>query len=84
MPKAKRRKNESFEAMFRRFKREMTGSGRKLEVGKSRFFASKPTPNKRKTSALRALEIKEKREYELRSGKIKEEDLYDRHHVGRP
>lgn len=70
----KRKKGESFDAMFRRFTRRLQQSGKVLDVRSGRFFERKPKKNKMKASALRRLVIGEKREYLLRSGKLKEED----------
>lgn len=69
----KRKKGESFEAMFRRWSRRVQQSGKILEVRAGRFREKKPTKNKRKASALRRLEIGAKREYLLRTGQLKEE-----------
>lgn len=70
----KRKKGESFEAMFRRFSRRVQSSGKMLTLRGSRFFARTPNRNKRRQSALRRLEMGAKREYLLRSGKLKEEE----------
>jgi ribosomal protein S21 len=72
---AKRKKGESFEALFRRFSRRFQQSGKALDVRASRFFAKKPNHTKVQDSAIRRLEIGEKREYMLKTGKIREEDL---------
>jgi ribosomal protein S21 len=71
----KRKKGESFEAMFRRFTRRVQQSGKTLDVRAGRFFASLPNRNKRRASALRRLEMGAKRDYLIRTGKLKEEDF---------
>ncbi len=71
----KRKKGESFEALFRRFSRRLQQSGKVLDVRGSRYFARTPNKNKNRDSALRRLELGEKREYLLKTGKVKEEDL---------
>lgn len=71
----KRKKGESFEALFRRFSRRLQQSGKVLEVRGSRFFERTPNKNKTRDSALRRLEMGAKREYLLKTGKVKEEDL---------
>lgn len=71
----KRKKGESFDAMFRRWTRRVQQSGKILDVRSGRYFEKKPKKNKVKESALRRIEIGEKREYLLKSGKLKEEDL---------
>lgn len=71
----KRKKGESFEAVFRRFSRRQQQSGKVLDVRAGRYFAKKAKPNKVKKSKLRSLEKGVKREYLLKTGKVKEEDL---------
>jgi ribosomal protein S21 len=71
----KRKKGESFEAVFRRFSRRLQQSGKALDVRAGRYFAKTAKPNKVKASKLRSLEKGEKREYLLKTGKVKEEDL---------
>lgn len=71
----KRKKGESFEALFRRFTRRIQQSGKPLNVRSGRFFAKKPNKNKLHESAVRRLEMGERREYMLKTGKIREEDL---------
>lgn len=72
---AKRKKGESFEALFRRFSRRVQQSGKNLTVRASRFLAKKPNKNRKRDSALRRLEMGAKREYMLKTGKITEEEL---------
>jgi ribosomal protein S21 len=69
----KRRKGESFESLMRRFGRRIQQSGKILEARKLRFFAEKPSKNKQKASALRRMEIKEKREYQMKIGQLVED-----------
>lgn len=71
----KRKKGESFEALFRRFSRRLQQSGKVLDVRGSRYFERPANKNKNRDSALRRLEIGERREYLLKTGKVKEEDL---------
>jgi ribosomal protein S21 len=71
----KRKKGESFEALFRRFSRRLQQSGKVLDVRASRYFERAPNKNRIQDSALRRLELGEKREYLLKTGKVKEEDL---------
>lgn len=70
----KRKKGESFEAMYRRFSRRFMQSGKKLTVAGKRYHAKKKTRNKRKDSALRGLKISEKRNWMIKTGKISEDD----------
>ena len=71
----KRKKGESFEAMFRRFSRRVQSSGKMLTIRARRFHEKKLSKNKMHESALRRINMGAKREYLLRSGKLKEEDL---------
>ena len=73
MVEVKRKKAESFESLLRRFSRRLQQSGKALEVRKLRFRASKPNKTKLKESALRRLQIREKREYLIKVGQLKEE-----------
>ncbi|MBI2475297.1 30S ribosomal protein S21 [Candidatus Uhrbacteria bacterium] len=73
MVDVKRKKGESFESLLRRFSRRLQQSGKQLEVRKLRYRASKPNKNKQRESALRRIEIREKREYLARIGQLKEE-----------
>jgi ribosomal protein S21 len=72
---ATRKKGESFDAMFRRWSRRVQQSGKVLNVRAGRYFTKKLTKNKAQEKALRGMKIGEKREYLLKSGKVKEEDL---------
>lgn len=74
----KRRKGESFEALFRRFSRRVQQSGRLIEARKIRFNVPKPSKNRTRDSALRRLEMRDKREYLIKAGKLVEEDRSQR------
>ncbi len=74
----RRKKGESFEAMFRRFSRRLQQSGKILTLRADRYHHKADSKNKMKASALRRLVMGEKREYLLKTGKIKEEDLRGR------
>ena len=71
----KRKKGESFEAVFRRFTRRMQQSGKPLTVRAKRFRTKDANKNRTRKSAIRRLEMGAKREYLLKTGKVKEEDL---------
>jgi ribosomal protein S21 len=71
----KRKKGESFEGMFRRFSRRVQQSGKILTARSNRFHEKDLTKNKRQEKKLRGLAIAEKIQYELRTGKITEQDL---------
>ncbi len=71
----KRRRGESFESLLRRFSKRVQQSGRLLQAKKIRFHAPKKSRSATRKSALRRLEITEKREYLIKSGKMVEEDF---------
>ncbi len=71
----KRKKGESFEAVLRRFSRRLQQSGKALDVRAGRYFAGTLTKNKQHESKIRSLTMGERREYLLKTGKVKEEDL---------
>lgn len=73
MVEVKRKKGESFESLLRRFSRRLQQSGKALEVRKFRFHTHKPNKTKQKTSALRRMQLREKREYLLRTGQLTED-----------
>lgn len=71
----KRKKGESFESMLRRFGRRVQDSGRILQARKIRFHSNAPSKNALRATALRREELKEKREYLIKTGKATEEDF---------
>lgn len=73
MVDVKRKKGESFESLLRRFSRRLQQSGKALEARKIRFHKDEPNKNKQRESALRRLKIRNKREYLMRIGQLKEE-----------
>ncbi|MFH0928571.1 MAG: 30S ribosomal protein S21 [bacterium] len=75
MTDVKRKKSESFESLLRRFNRRMQESGRVLQVRKTRFYAEKPNKTQTRSSAIRRKDMREKREYMLKTGKLKEEEM---------
>jgi ribosomal protein S21 len=73
MVDVKRRKGESFESLLRRFSRRVQQSGKMLEARKFRFHVEEPNKNAKRSSALRRMEIREKRDYLMKVGKLVEE-----------
>lgn len=69
----RRKKTESFESLLRRFTRRLQESGRVLQVKKTRFHAEKPGKTQLRDSALRRKAMREKREYLMKTGQLKEE-----------
>lgn len=82
MTEVKRKKGESFESLLRRFGNRMQMSGRLIQAKKVRFLKAKENPTKKKAAALKRIKTKNKIDYMLRSGKIKEEDLKRRKRGG--
>lgn len=75
MVDVKRKKGESFESLLRRFGRRVQDSGRLLQARKIRFHSQAPSKNASKAKAIRRQELREKREYLIRSGQATEEDF---------
>lgn len=71
----KRKKGESFEAVFRRYTRRMQQSGKPLTIRAKRYRVKPASKNRTRESAIRRLDMGAKREYLLKTGKVKEEDL---------
>ena len=69
---AKRKKGESFEAMFRRWSRRYQKSGKRFTLQAGLFHSKKDPKNKRKASKLRSLTKAEKRDWLVRTGKLVE------------
>lgn len=74
MTKVLRRKNESFEGLFRRFNRRVQLSGQLLEAKKIRYREDEPNETRKKNSALRRVQIAEDRAYKIKTGQLKEEE----------
>ena len=75
MAEVKRKKGETFDALYRRFQRRIQSSGKILQAKKIRFLKKDENPNKRRSSALRREEKRSKYQYELKTGKLKQDDL---------
>ncbi len=73
MAEVKRKKNETFDAFFRRFQRRIQSSGKVLQAKKIRFHVKPENPNKRREGALRREEMRSTYEYEYKTGKLKED-----------
>ncbi|MFA5075794.1 MAG: 30S ribosomal protein S21 [Patescibacteria group bacterium] len=75
MAEAKRKKGESFEGLLRRFNRKLIESGKILQAKKIQFFQQPLSRTAVKASALRRKELREKREYLRKTGKLKEDNI---------
>ena len=73
MADVKRRKNESFEGLFRRFTRRVQQGGCILQARKYRYRIKDMNKTKERESAIRRLKMGEKREYLIRTGKLVED-----------
>ena len=73
MPEVKRKKGESFESLLRRFSRSVQQSGQLLQARKIRFFTRPLSKNASRSSALRRMQITDKRAYLERIGQLPEE-----------
>ncbi len=73
MAEVKSKKGESFESLLRRFNRRIIQSGKILQAKKIRFFIKTQNKNAKKASALRRKEIREKRDYLRKIGKLTDE-----------
>jgi len=69
----KRKKNESFEALLRRFGKKIQQSGRLIQSRKIRYYSKKKNKTAVRAAAARREEITDKREYLKKIGKLVEE-----------
>lgn len=72
MVEVKKKNNESFESLIRRFSKKVMQSGRIIQAKKVRFLKRDPNKRARKISALRRQIISGKREYLRKIGKLDE------------
>ncbi len=73
MAEAKRKKGETFESLLRRFNKKVLQSGKLLQAKKIRFLEKGTNKNLAKKLALRRKEIKTKKEYLKKIGKLMED-----------
>jgi len=73
MVEVKRKKNESFDSLMRRFSRRFHSSGNQIETKRRRFLQKADSKNKRRFAALRRVQKGEEYEYQLKTGQLKEE-----------
>ncbi len=72
MSEVKRKDNESFESLIRRFTKKTLQSGKLLQARKIRFFKKKSNVKKAKSKALRSLGIEKNIDYLKKIGKWEE------------
>jgi len=75
MAEFKRKKGESFEAFLRRFNKSLQYSKKLIEARQKQYVKPKKSRNMKKKSALVGLKLRSKKEYMIKTGKLKEEDL---------
>ena len=73
MSEVRRRKGESFESLLRRFTRRIQQSGRLLQAKKIRFYHAPKSKMEIRESALHRIKTKQKRDYLIKTGALKEE-----------
>ena len=73
MVEFKRKKSESFESFLRRFNKTLIRSRKLKEVRGRKFMQKKRNKNKQKEYALVSKDLREKKEYLKKIGKLKDE-----------
>ncbi len=73
MADVKRKKNETFDALLRRFQRRFQDSGRSMETRRRRFRSKDRNLTKRRASALRREEMRGQYQYLSKTGQLKED-----------
>ena len=73
MAEVKRKKSETFESLLRRFHKKLQQSGRLIQSRKIRFYERPKNKTQMRREALRRKEIREKREYLKKIGKLPDE-----------
>jgi len=72
MVQFKRKKNESFESFLRRFNKRLQQSKKLLKARKNRYRQIESNKRQIKNSALIGLQLKKKKEYLRKIGKLDE------------
>ena len=75
MPETRRKPKESFEALLRRFNRQVQQSGTILQARKIRFYTRPKSERALKDTALRRIKIGRKVDYLKRVGKIGKDEF---------
>lgn len=73
MADVKRKKNETFDALLRRFQRRFQDSGRSIETRRRRFRSKEQNLTRRRASALRREEMRGQYQYLSKTGQLKED-----------
>jgi len=73
----RRRKNESFESLFRRAKKQWQASGKLIQAKKIQFFEEEKSKNFRKKKTVKKISAQKKTAYLQKIGRLPvEEDTY--------
>ena len=80
MLEVKKKDNESFESLIRRFTKKTIQSGKLIQAKKIKYHPKPLSKRAQKAKALRREEIKKEREYLRKIGKL--DDLLDRGRKG--
>ena len=75
MVELKRKKGETFESFIRRFNKRLQQSGRLFQARKIRFFNRPKSKTRVRAEAGKRAELRSKRDYLKRIGKLPEEEL---------
>lgn len=70
MVEVKRKDNESYESMLRRFSRKVQQSGVLLRARRQRFYTKPKSKNLQRAEAIKRAELREQREELKKLGKI--------------
>jgi len=73
----KRKDGESFESMMRRFSKKTVMSGRVIQAKKIQYVTKPLNKRARKSKALRRENIKEQRDYLIKTGKLDERERFN-------
>ncbi|MCC6563689.1 30S ribosomal protein S21 [Patescibacteria group bacterium] len=73
MVEVKKKKNETFDALLRRFQRRFQSSGKQIESKRRRFHDGGENKNQRNASALRRVTKGAEYAYLLKTGQLKDE-----------
>ncbi|OGH66299.1 MAG: hypothetical protein A3B90_01200 [Candidatus Magasanikbacteria bacterium RIFCSPHIGHO2_02_FULL_41_13] len=77
MSEVRKRKNESFESLFRRAKKQWQSSGKLIQAKKIQFFEEEKSKNFRKNSRVKRIHSLAKTAYLQKTGRLPvEEDTY--------
>ncbi|MFA6428263.1 MAG: 30S ribosomal protein S21 [Candidatus Buchananbacteria bacterium] len=76
MSEIKRKRNESFESMLRRFNKKVIHSGRLIQAKKVRFHERPKNKRAKRSAAARRSQIVSKMEYLRKIGRLPEETSY--------